>query len=107
MQLAACCDDLGPALRKWCGQTSGVKRLTHSAQIPSKPRHANADEWVSGETAAKLAKTDKTKRLALDLSEDLHRRIKLACTARGSSMVEEITKLLEMEFWKCGVFGGS
>lgn len=43
-------------------------------------------------------KPSKPKRLTLDLSDDLHRRIKLACTVRGSTMVEEITKLLEKEF---------
>jgi ParG len=70
----------------------------------SKPRQANADEWVSGQTPATKevlpppAKPAKTKRLTLDLSEDLHRRVKLACTIRGSTMVEEITKLLEKEF---------
>lgn len=45
-----------------------------------------------------IGKPGKTKRLTLDLDEDLHRRIKLACTIRGSSMVEEITKLLEKAF---------
>jgi hypothetical protein len=59
----------------------------------SKPRPANADTWVSGQTPGA-----KQKRLTLDLNEDLHRRIKLACTIRGSTMVEEITKLLEKEF---------
>jgi ParG len=44
------------------------------------------------------APSKSTKRLTLDLDEDLHRRIKLACTVRGSTMVEEITKLLEKEF---------
>jgi hypothetical protein len=69
-----------------------------TAQIPSRPPHANADEWVSGETTAKPGKAAKTKRLTLDLDEGLHRRIKLACAIRGSTMVEEITKLLEKEF---------
>ena len=40
------------------------------------------------------------KRLTLDLTDDLHRRIKIACVSRGSAMVEEITKLLEKEFPK-------
>jgi ParG len=76
----------------------------------SKPLPANADNWVSGQTPATKevsqtplppttpAKTGIIKRLTLDLNEDLHRRIKLACTIRGSTMVEEITKLLEKEF---------
>jgi hypothetical protein len=44
------------------------------------------------------AKTGIIKRLTLDLNEDLHRCIKLACTIRGSTMVEEIIKLLEKKF---------
>ena len=70
-----------------------------TSRIPSKPRQNNADEWVSGQTpATKELKTVVTKRLTLDLNNALHRRIKLACTIRGSTMVEEITKLLEKEF---------
>ena len=75
-----------------------------TAQIPNKPRPANADEWVSGNTPAtkeivsQPAQTIVTKRLTLDLEEDLHRRIKVACSIRGSTMVEEITKLLKKEF---------
>jgi hypothetical protein len=75
-----------------------------TAQIPSKPRSSSADEWVSGNTPATKeivsppAQTSITKRLTLDLEEDLHRRIKVACSVRGSTMVEEITKLLKKEF---------
>jgi len=75
------------------------------ARIPSKPRqnNDNADEWVSGRTPAtkavmQPAKAVVTKRLTLDLDEDLHRRIKVACSLRGTTMVEEITKLLKKEF---------
>jgi len=73
----------------------------------SKPRPGNADEWVASRTPPTkeisqtpflTAKTGIIKRLTLDLNEDLHRRIKIACTIRGSTMVEEITKLLEKKF---------
>jgi hypothetical protein len=70
----------------------------------SKPRQNNADEWVAGQTPATKevapppVKPAKPKRLTLDLDPDLHRLIKLACTVRGSTMVEEITKLLDREF---------
>jgi hypothetical protein len=72
-----------------------------------KPRPGNDDEWVASRTPATKeisqtpllpAKTGIIKRLTLDLNEDLHRRIKLASTIRGSTMVEEITKLLEKNF---------
>ena len=70
-------------------------------------RPGNADEWVSSQTPTTKeflqtplppAKTGIIKCLTLDLNEDLHRLIKLACTIRGSTMVEEVTKLLEKEF---------
>jgi ParG len=71
----------------------------------SKPRQVNhADEWVSSQTPATKEvapppmKPAKPKRLTLDLTDDLHRRIKVACSVRGTTMVEEITKLLEKEF---------
>ena len=68
----------------------------------SKPRQANhADAWVSGQTPATKEVAPppaKPKRLTLDLTDDLHRRIKVACSVRGTTMVEEITKLLEKEF---------
>jgi macrodomain Ter protein organizer (MatP/YcbG family) len=44
------------------------------------------------------APSKSTKRLTLDLDEDLHRRIKVACSLRGTTIVEEITKLLKKEF---------
>ena len=68
---------------------------------PSKPRPANhADKWVSGQTPApkEVVRPAKAKRLTLDLDEDLHRRIKVACSLRGTTMVEEITKLLKKNF---------
>jgi hypothetical protein len=89
----------------------------------NKPRPANADEWVEGSAArptppapapasveapapaetpparrtARAAKGG-LKRLTIDLDKDLHTRIKIACTKRGTSMVEEISKVLEEKF---------
>ena len=85
----------------------------------NKPRPANADEWVEGgaarsnppaaapklpeapapaETAPARRPARALKRLTLDLDKDLHTRIKIACTKRGTSMVEEISKVLEEKF---------
>jgi hypothetical protein len=76
-----------------------------TAPFPSKPiRPTTGDEWVNDRTPATkvisppLVKPAKPKRLTLDLTDDLHRRIKVACSVRGTTMVEEITKLLEKEF---------
>ena len=87
----------------------------------NKPRPASADEWVEGGAASSKTPTPASasapaearapaetaparqparalKRLTLDLDKDLHTRIKIACTKRGTSMVEEITKVLEEKF---------
>jgi len=39
-----------------------------------------------------------TKRLTIEMSEDLHRRIKITCAARGTAMADAIRDLLEKEF---------
>ena len=85
----------------------------------NKPRPANADEWVEGgaarskppapapaspeapapaETPPARRPARALKRLTLDLDKDLHTRIKIACTKRGTSMVEEISRVLEEKF---------
>ena len=40
----------------------------------------------------------KMKRLTLDVSEELHRKIKSACANRGTKMADEIRALLETHF---------
>jgi ParG len=72
-----------------------------TAPFPSKPiRPTTGDEWVNDRTPATKVvspppvKPAKPKRLTLDLTDDLHRRIKVACSVRGTTMVVEITKLL-------------
>lgn len=74
--------------------------MTKRALIPAKPRHA--DDWVMGEGDPKpdLPSTPvvpqvKLKRLTLDLHPSLHRRLKVECAMKGTTMLEEITRLLE------------
>ena len=83
--------------------------------IKPKPKTAapsKVDEWVEGQEAGERAvdseqasPTDgqgngsqKMKRLTIDVSEDLHRRIKVGCASRGVKMADEIRGLLEREF---------
>ncbi|MDP2759888.1 MAG: hypothetical protein Q8O64_05710 [Sideroxyarcus sp.] len=40
----------------------------------------------------------KVRRLSFDISASLHRKIRVACVDRDSTMTEEITKLLNKEF---------
>ena len=40
----------------------------------------------------------KPKRLTIDISPELHTRIKLECTRRGENMADVIREILEREF---------
>ena len=63
--------------------------------IPVKPdrskNQSDADAWVKGENKS-------MKRLTIDVSEDLHRRIKIGCVSKGGKMADEIRTILEREF---------
>lgn len=56
------------------------------------------DDWVKNRVVPEDSKPVKMKRLTLDVSEDLHRRIKTSCANRGSKMADEIRALLEKHF---------
>lgn len=45
-----------------------------------------------------LAPAIPMKRLTLDISESLHRRLKATCAQRGTKMVDDIRLILEREF---------
>jgi plasmid stability protein len=38
------------------------------------------------------------KRLTIDVTEDLHRRIKMICAAHGLKMADELRRILEERF---------
>jgi hypothetical protein len=70
-----------------------------------KDREAAADDWVKsrntiGTEEASSAEGGKMKRLTIDVSEDLHRRIKSFCANNGRIMADEIRSILEREFPK-------
>lgn len=58
------------------------------------------DDWVKNRATPDPEPTPemKMKRLTLDVSEELHRRIKSACANRGVKMADEIRALLEERF---------
>lgn len=70
--------------------------------IGTKPtnRQASADEWVANRAAEPEPAPSpiKMKRLTIDVSEELHRRIKTTCAQRGSKMADEVRELLEKHF---------
>ena len=71
--------------------------MRKKVSIGAKPKASNrpkqaADAWVAGRGEHKM------KRLTIDVSEDLHRRIKMGCAERGVKMADEIRSLLESAF---------
>jgi hypothetical protein len=57
-----------------------------------KPAKPTVEEFVSG--------PEKAIRLNVLLPEELHRRVKVACAAKGVTMSHVVTKFLEKEFPK-------
>lgn len=69
--------------------------------IPFKSLPAPADAWVGAPvaTVATVVKTDApTKRLTVDISEDLHRRLKTRCASDGRQISDVVRDLLLKEF---------
>lgn len=52
------------------------------------------NDWVKNRNTEEV----KMKRLTVDVTEDLHRRIKSDCAGRGLKMADEIRALLEQHF---------
>jgi hypothetical protein len=78
---------------------------------PPKPQRAdlpaNVDDWISRPEDSQAAPTtngrqladEPTVRLTFDISESLHRRIKIGCTKQGIKRVAvEIRRILEERF---------
>lgn len=61
--------------------------MAKKINISAKP---TAEAFVSGRPLMK--------RLTIDIPEELHRRVKTACAAKGVQMADEIRTLLEKEF---------
>lgn len=59
---------------------------------------ASPDDWVTSRVLPEPMPEVKMKRLTLDVSEELHRKIKSACANRGVKMADEIRALLETHF---------
>lgn len=70
-----------------------------------------ADQWVNartpdvseGEASAPakvvtLHESEPMKRFTIDVTESLHKRIKMQCVARGAKMADVIREMLEREF---------
>lgn len=87
-----------------------MTKKTVTMKMPVAKPTAQADAWVGASTSdvSEAPKTSKVvplhaegeanKRLTIDVSESLHKRIKTQCAMRGTKMADVIRDLLEKEF---------
>jgi predicted DNA binding CopG/RHH family protein len=61
--------------------------------VSSRPSHVAEANTRAGE-----AHTARMKRLTIDVPEELHRRLKVACALKGVNMAEVLRGILEREF---------
>lgn len=75
------------------------KKVTFGGK-PQASSAASPDDWVTSRAVPEPEPVVevKMKRLTLDVSEELHRKIKSACANRGVKMADEIRALLESHF---------
>lgn len=76
--------------------------MSKKITIGAKPtgRQPSVEDWVVNRAAEPEAPPEpiKMKRLTIDVSDELHRRIKAGCALRGSKMADEVRELLEKHF---------
>ena len=72
-----------------------MKTIAFKVKKPASP-----DEWVQGAAppAQDTMPAQRMKRLTIDVSADLHTRLKLECTRRGLKIADVVRDLLEREF---------
>jgi hypothetical protein len=83
---------------------------TVAFKTPAKPAPVAADDWVRSRGATTdqeveppapaetIVPAEPMKRLTIDVSESLHKRMKAQCALRGSKMADVVRDLLEREF---------
>ena len=70
----------------------------------TKPQPPTADDWVNSRPTPSASQPDEParsetmKRLTIDVSASLHRRIKIHCAQREIKIADEVRRLLEQHF---------
>lgn len=89
-----------------------MKKQVAFSAIPPKPAVQAADDWVKSRGSVEEAvaappnviplpqAAEPMKRFTIDVTEELHKRIKSQCAQRGAKMADVIRELLEREFPK-------
>lgn len=75
-----------------------MKKKTTFTPKPAKsqPTPSSLDAFVGLQTASPTR--EKMKRLTIDISPGLHRRVKAGCASRGIEMADLMRQFLEREF---------
>ena len=75
---------------------------TKKVAIKKKPTAVQADEWVEERKAEPQTKTkevpEELRRFTIDISEQLHRKIKAKAAMEGVTMAKMLRQILENEF---------
>ncbi len=82
------------------------KTIAFGTKPESRITARNPDDWVRDVESVAPAQTlpnseltnEPMKRLTIDVSENLHRRIKMACARDGLKIADEVRSLLEKRF---------
>jgi len=74
--------------------------VSQKSIVIQRPKPAGADAWINDatKTTTPAATNERRKRLTLDVSEDLHRRIKMSCVGQGELMADVLREILEKSF---------
>lgn len=67
--------------------------------VPSRPQPASAADWIGRPEAPATSAREAQVRLTIDISESLHRRIKIAHAQKGiKRMAVELRRVLEEHY---------
>jgi len=74
------------------------KKVSFAAKPSNRATSTDADKWVEHRETPVTESGEPMKRLTIDVSSSLHRRLKISCAQRGSKMADEIRTLLEQHY---------
>lgn len=71
------------------------KKITIGTKPTNKPLAVAADAWVENRDAGE---EEQMKRLTIDISASLHRKIKSQCAMNGTKIADEVRELLLQKY---------
>ncbi len=74
--------------------------MSQKSIVIQRPKPAGAEAWINDavKSSVPAVANERRKRLTLDVSEDLHRRIKMSCVGQGELMADVLRDILETAF---------